>query len=107
MKSLFAIYLRVLAVLLYIQYISSQLYDLLAEGMAATVYSILDPLLVLGMLIVLYYVLRRKRAVDRSPDNAVTREYLEANGILYSDVALFIALLWNWIGFEFASPENT
>ena len=64
-------------------------------------------MLVLGMLIVLYYALRRKRAVDRSPDNAVSREYLEANGILYSGVALFIALLWNWIGFEFASPENT
>lgn len=107
MKSLFALYLRVLAVALYVQYISSQLYEPLAEGTAATVYSILDPLLVLGMIIVLYYAFQRKRAVDGSPDNAVTREYLEANGVLYSGVALFIALLWNWIGFEFVDPENS
>ena len=106
MRSLFAIYLRALAVLLYIQFISAQLYDPLAEGMAATVYSFLNPLLALGILIVLYYAFQRKRTVDSSPDDTVTREYLEANGVLYSGVVLFIALLWNWIGFQFANPEN-
>jgi len=107
MKSLFSTYLKVLAVVLYVQYIGSQFYDPLGEGMAVTVYRILDPLLVLGMVIVLYYAFQRKRAVDSDPDDGVTREYLEANGVLYVGIALFAALLWSWIGFQFANPENS
>lgn len=107
MKPLFSIYLRVLAVVLYVQYLGSQFYDPLAEGMASTVYRILDPLLVLGMIIVLYYAFQRKRIVDSGPDDGVTREYLEANGVLYFGIALFVALLWNWFGFQFANPANS
>lgn len=107
MKSLFSTYLRALAVVLYVQYIGSQFYDPLGEGMAVTVYRVLDPLLVLGMVIVLYYAFQRKRAVDSGPDDGVTREYLEANGVLYLGIALFAALLWSWIGFQFANPENS
>ena len=107
MKSLFSIYLKALVVVLYLQYIGSQFYDPLGEGMAVTVYRVLDPLLVLGMVIVLYYAFQRKRAVDSGPDDGVTREYLEANGVLYFGIALFFALLWSWIGFQFANPENS
>ena len=107
MKSLFSTYLRALAVVLYVQYISSQIYDPLAEGLALTIYRILDPLLVLGMIVVLYYAFHRKRALDNGPDDGVTREYLEANGVFYFGVALFFALLWSWIGFQFANPENS
>lgn len=49
MKSLFSIYLRVLAGVLYVQFISSQFYDPTGDGAAETIYRILDPLLVLGM----------------------------------------------------------
>jgi len=107
MKSLFSIYLKVFAVVLYIQFISSQLYDPLGEGMAVTVYRVLDPLLVLGMVIVLFYAFQRKRAVDNGPDDGVTREYLEANGVLYVSIAMFIALLWSWVGFQFSNPANS
>ncbi len=107
MKSLFSIYLKVLAIALYAQYIVSQLYDPLGEGMAVTIYRILDPLLVLGLIIVLYYAFQRKRALDSGPDDGVTREYLEANGVLYFGIAIFMALLWSWIGFQFSNPENS
>lgn len=107
MKSLFSIYLKVLAVVLVVQYIASQLYDPTAEGMASTVYRILDPLLVLGMIIVVYYAYQRKRAVDGSPDEGVTREYLEANVVLYLGIALALGLLWNYIGFQFSNPANS
>ena len=107
MKSLFSIYLRVLAVALYVQLISSQFYDPTGDGVAETIYRILDPLLVLGMIIVVYYAYQRKRAVDATSDVSVTREYLEANGVLYVGVALFFGLLWNWIGFQFVDPTNS
>lgn len=107
MKSLFSIYLRVLAVVLYVQYIGSQFYDPTGDALADTVYRILDPLLVLAMIIVVYYAYQRKRAVDATSDDSVTREYLEANGVLYLSVALFFGLLWNWVGFQFSNPTNS
>ncbi len=107
MKPLFSIILRVLAVLVYVQYIASQFYDPTGEAAAETVYRILDPLLVVGTIIVVYYAYQRKRAVDASSEVAVTREYLEANVVLYFSVALFFGLLWNWVGFQFSNPENS
>ncbi len=107
MKSLFSIYLRVLAVVVYVQYISSQLYDPTGEALAETVYRILDPLLVLGTIIVVYYAYQRKLAVDAASDDSVTREYLEANGAFYFSVALFFGLLWSWVGFQFSNPANS
>ena len=107
MKSLFSIYLRVLAVVVYVQFISSQFYDPTGDGAADTVYRILDPLLVLGMIIVVYYAFHRKRTVDASSDVSVTREYLEANGVLYLSVALFFGVLWSWVGFQFSNPTNS
>ena len=107
MKSLFSIYLRVLAVVLYVQYISSQFYDPTGEALAETVYRILDPLLVLGMIIVVYYAYHRKCAEDTSAEDGVTREYLEANIVFYFGLSLFFGLLWNWVGFQFSNPANS
>ena len=107
MKSLFSIYLRVLAVVIYVQFISSQFYDPTGDGFAETIYRILDPLIVLGMIIVVYYAYHRKCAVDTAPDDGVTREYLEANGVFYLGLALFFGLLWNWVGFQFSNPTNS
>ncbi len=107
MKSLCSSYLRVLAVVLYVQYIGSQFYDPTAEGLAVTVYRVLDPLLVLGLIIVVFYAYQRKRAVDSGPDEGVTREYLEANGGFYFGIALFVGMLWNYIGFQFSNPANS
>ncbi len=107
MKSLFSIFLKVLAVVTYLQFIASQFYDPTGDAAADTVYRILDPLLVLGMIIVVNYAYQRKRTVDASSEVAVTREYLEANGVLYLSVALFFGLLWNWIGFQFSNPANS
>lgn len=107
MKPLFSIILRVLAVLVYVQYIASQFYDPTGEAAAETVYRILDPILVLGMIVVLYYAYLRKQTVDASSEVAITREYLEANVVFYGSVALFFGLLWNWIGFQFSNPANS
>lgn len=107
MKSLFSIYLRVLAVVTYVQYIASQFYDPTGEGVADTVYRILDPLLVLGMIIVVYYAYQRKQSVNESSEEAITREYLEANAVFYSGIALFFGLLYNYVGFQFSDPANS
>ncbi len=107
MKLIFWVYLRVLAVVVYVQYIGSQFYDPTSEGLAESVYRIIDPLLVLGMLIAVYFAYQRKRSVDTLPESGVTREYLEANATFYLGVALLVGLLWNWVGFQFADPVTT
>ena len=107
MNSFLANYLRVLGVVLYVQYLASQFYDPTAEGLSLTVYRILDPLLLLGLIIVVYFGYRRKRAVDSAPEETVSREYLEANTVFYLGVALSIGFLWNYIGFQFVNPGNS
>lgn len=107
MKSLFSIFLKILAVVTYVQYIAQQFYDPVGDGVAETVYRILDPFLVLGTIIVVSYAFQRKRAVDAAPDDGVSREYIEANVVLYLSVALFFGLLWNWVGFQFSDPSNS
>ncbi len=107
MRLVFWVYLRVLAVVVYVQYIGSQFYDPTSEGLAEAIYRIIDPLMVLGMLIAVYFAYQRKRAVDTGPDNAVNREYLEANVTYYISIALLVGLLWNWVGFQFADPLTT
>ena len=107
MNSLLANYLRVLGVVLYVQYLASQFYDPTAEGLSLTVYRILDPLLLLGLIIVVHFGYQRKRAVDNSPEETVSREYLEANTVFYLGVALSIGFLWNYIGFQFVNPGNS
>lgn len=104
---LFWIYLRVLAVVIYVQYLSTQFYDPTTEGLADTIWRILDPLMVLGLIVVVYYAYQRKRVVDSAADHGVTREYLEANGTFYLGVAFLVGLLWNWIGFQFSNPETS
>lgn len=106
MKQFFGIYLRALAVVLYVQYISAQFYDPALAGLAQTIYRILDPLLVLGLIIVVFYAYQRKRTVDSAQDDGVTREYLEANGSFYFGVVLLVGLLWNWIGFQWSNPST-
>ena len=107
MKQLLSIILKVLAVLVYVLYIAFQFNDPTGDFAAETVYRILDPILVLGMIVVVYYAYQRKWTADASPEVAVTREYLEANVVFYASVVLFLGLLWNWVGFQFSNPENS
>lgn len=66
MRLVFWVYLRVLAVVVYVQYIGSQFYDPTSEGLAEAIYRIIDPLMVLGMLIAVYFAYQRKRRRHRS-----------------------------------------
>ena len=85
--------------------IATQLYDPTVEGPALTVWAVLDPLMVVGLLITLFAAWRWKRRVDADADRSVSREWLEANAILYFAAALLLAVLWNWIGTMFSEPS--
>ena len=99
--------LKILAAVIYLQFIATQFYDPLLAGMGLEIWRILDPLMVLGLVVVLINAYQRKRSVESNADDGVTREYLEANCVFYFGVALMACLLWNWIGFQWSSPTNT
>ena len=85
--------------------IATQLYDPTVEGTARTVWAVLDPLMVVGLLITLLATWGWKRRVDADADRSVSREWLETNVILYLAAALLLAVLWNWIGTMFSEPS--
>ena len=106
MRQFLGMFLRVLAVAVWVQYIGAQFYDPGLTGLGLEIWRILDPLMVLGLFIVVVVAYQRKRAVDAAPDDGVTREYLEANGAFYFGVALLVGMLWNWIGFQWSNPAS-
>ncbi len=60
------------------------------------------------MAIVLIVAFASKRRVDADADDrSVTREYLEANFVFYYAAVLFLALLWNWFGVQWADPPTS
>ena len=104
---LLAVYLFVVGVAVPVQFLLTQFYDPTLAGAGATVWMILDPLMVVAMVVVLLVAIARKRQLGSgSGDQTITRDYLETNVSLYYSVALLIALLSNWFGFQFVDPAN-
>jgi hypothetical protein len=99
--------LKVLAAVVYLQFVATQVYDPLLAGVGLEIWRILDPLMVLGLAVALVNSYHRKRQVVSVADDGVTREYLEANCVFYLGIALMAGMLWNWIGSEVPDPENT
>ena len=106
MKPILGLLLKVLAAVVYLQFVATQVYDPLLAGVGLEIWRILDPLMVLGLAVVLVNSYQRKRQVESVADDGVTREYLEANCVFYFGVALMACLLWNWIGFQWSNPSN-
>ena len=102
------LYLFGMAVVVAGHFLANQIYDPLLEGTASSVWRVVNPLMVAALLLVLIVAFARKRRCDaRREDRALDREYLEANGTFYYAAALFLMLLWNWFGVEWAEPVNS
>jgi len=106
MKPTLGTFLRILAVVIYVQFLAAQFYDPELTGLGAQIWRILDPIMVLGLAVVIVSSFQRKRSLDAAGDGPVTRNYLEANFLFYFSAALMAGLLWNWIGFHLSDPMN-
>ena len=106
MKPTLGTFLRILAVVIYVQFLATQSYDPELTGLGAEIWRILDPIMVLGLAVVIVSSFQRKRGLDSAGDGPVTRNYLEANFLFYFSAALMAGLLWNWIGFHWSDPMN-
>ena len=104
MKKISGTFLKVLAVVVWVQFLAILFYDPAQEGVGFQIWSVLDPLMVIAILITIWVAFRRKTEIDRTEDNSLSKNYFEANISLYGGVALLAALLWNWIGSRWAYP---
>ena len=106
-KILAALYLVLVGAAVAINFIVGLFYDPALEGTGATVWRILDPMMVAGVFIVMLLALGAKRRRDADPDNAsIDRQYLESNFTYYFSVVLLLVLLWNWISSEWVEPAQ-
>ena len=104
MNKIMGNYLKVLAVVVWVQFLAILFYDPAQEGVGFQIWSVLDPLMVLAILITIWSAFRRKVEVDSLSESSLSRNYIEANIALYGGIALLAALLWNWIGSRWSYP---
>lgn len=104
MNKIMGNYLKVLAVVVWVQFLAILFYDPAQEGVGFEIWSVLDPLMVLAILITIWFAFRRKVEVDSLSESNLSREYIEINIALYGGIALLAALLWNWIGSRWSYP---
>ena len=104
MNKILGTFLKVLAVVVWVQFLAILFYDPAQEGVGFQIWSVLDPLMVIAILITIWVAFQRKTEIDSMEDNSLSKDFLEANISLYGGVALLAALLWNWIGSRWAYP---
>ncbi len=104
MNKIMGNYLKVLAVVVWVQFLAILFYDPAQEGVGFQIWSVLDPLMVLAILITIWSAFRRKVVIDSLSESSLSKEYIETNLALYGGIALLAALLWNWIGSRWSYP---
>ncbi|MXY45558.1 MAG: hypothetical protein F4Y44_00965 [Chloroflexi bacterium] len=80
-------------------YFDSSLSD---SGYNESIWSILNPLMALALILGAIFAYIRKRDVGSDDSEAVTREFLTANVIFYGILFVGILFFWNW--FNLLSP---
>ncbi len=100
-----AVYMILLGAAVAVHFLANQIYDPHLEGASMTVWRILDPMMVVGLAMVILVAFARKRNLDSN--DQITREYLGANVTFYYSSALMLMLLWNWFGVEWSEPINS
>ena len=100
-------YLIAIAVVVAVHAVVEPLYHASASGQPySPVWSILNPLMTIAIVLGVAVAWRCKRAVDREGDGApVSRAFLTANAMFYGFVFFGILYVWNW--FNLMSPGFT
>lgn len=107
LKVLTALYLVLVGAAVAVQFIAGLFYDPGTEDAASTVWTILNPMMVAGVVITLLLAFSAKRRRDADSKNrSIDRDYLEANIVFYFSVVLLLVLLWNWISSEWVDPPG-
>ena len=107
MNRIGGIYLLAVAVAVAVHTVVEPLYHVSAEGQPySPLWSILNPLMAVAIVLGAAVAWRCKRAADQEGDDApVSRAFVIANAMFYGFVFFGIMYLWNW--FNLLSPGFT
>lgn len=100
-------YLLVVAIAVAVHTVAEPLYHTSLEGQPySPLWSLLNPLMAVALILGLIFGYQRKRAVGAEAEvQAVTREFLVANSLFFGCSFVSILFLWNW--FNLLSPDFT
>ena len=76
--------------------------SLSGSGYSESIWAILNPLMALTVILGVIFAYIRKRDAEGDGNEAVTREFLTANTVLYGFLFVGILFFWNW--FNLLSP---
>ena len=107
LKRIVGVFLTAVAAAVAVHTVLEPLYHVSGEGQPySPVWSILNPLMAVAIVLGLVLGWRRKKEVDGQGGEAgVTREYLAANTLLYGLLCVGILFFWNW--FNLLMPAFT
>ena len=108
LKRLVGVYLLVVGVAVSLHFLATQFYDPTWSDASLPVWQVLNPLQLIGLIIVLLVAMERKHNAEAdSSDAPVTRRYLEANVLFFFAAGVLLAHLWNWFGVHWSDPVNS
>ena len=96
-RKLLAVYLSVVALLVAVHFVFNSFYRETLD--VVDVWSVLDWPIALAIVIALVVHLRRKFALKREADQAISREYVEANVAVYGTALVALWFFSNWFTF--------
>lgn len=96
-RKLLAVYLSIVALLVAVHFVFNSFYRDTWD--VIEVWSILDWLMALAIVIALVVHFRRKFALKREADQAISREYVEANVAVYVTALVALWFFSNWFTF--------
>lgn len=96
-RKLLAVYLSVVAFLVAVHFVFNSFYRETLD--VVDVWSVLDWPIALAIVIALVVRFRRKLALKREADQAISREYVEANVAVYGTALVALWFFSNWFTF--------
>ena len=103
-RKLLAVFLLAVALVVAVHFVFGSFYREALDTI--DVWSILDWPIALGTLVALVVNFQRKRALDRGPDAAESREYIAANAALYLTALTALWFFSNWFNFLNVGAEG-
>ena len=107
LKRLAGVYLLLVGVAVTLHFLATQFYDPTWSDASLPVWQVLNPLQIIGLIIVLLVAIERKHNTGADSNAPVTRGYLEANVLFFFAAGVLIAHLWNWFGVQWADPTTS
>lgn len=94
---LLAVFLIGVALLVAVHFVFNSFYRETLD--TVDVWSVLNWPIALAIAVALFANIQRKRALDRTSEEGITREYMEVNAALYATALLALWFFSNWFNF--------